>query len=446
MYFLYTLAIIAAFLAFLPVLVYRSVTDGRYRASLGQRFGALPVSLNLDAEVSIWIHAVSVGEALTVRALTAALRERYPHLRLFVSTTTLTGQEVARRDVPAVDGVFFAPFDLAFAVRRSLATIRPALFIAVETEIWPNLLRECRRRGVRTLLVNARISDRSLPRYRIARWFFRRVLADVDRMCAQSDENARRLIEIGADPSRVTVTGSLKFDSLTARPPAGVESGPHRVARYFRVGPDRPVIIAGSTLKGEELPILRAFERVRTQAPRALLVIAPRHPDRFDEVERLARDEGFRTVRRTSLEVDATVRADVVILDTIGELAQLYQVATAVFVGGSLVDAGGHNILEPAVFGRPILFGPFMRNFREIAETFLAAGAAIRVTGEQDLAETLCELLGEPERRRRMGEAASAIIDANRGARERTLAVIEQLLPPAGQSPADVARRQFRLV
>jgi 3-deoxy-D-manno-octulosonic-acid transferase len=311
----------------------------------------------------------------------------------------------------------------------------------METEIWPNLLRECRRRGVRTALVNGRISYRSFPRYRLVRPFFRRVLGDIDRFCVQGDEAVRRLTELGADPARITVTGSLKFDSLESPPTPG--RGPERVLRFFRLSPNRPVLIAGSTLKGEEEAVIRAFNRLRITGQNALLVIAARHPERFADVERLCRQEGLSTVRRSELAIDSEPRVDAVVLDTIGELAQLYQMATAVFVGGSLVAAGGHNILEPAVFGKPIVFGPHMENFAEIAETFLANGAAVQVQSGRELDEVLMSLMNDPVRRARLGAAARALIDTNRGARQKTLAVLTELLPPHDR-PATVV--PFRVI
>jgi 3-deoxy-D-manno-octulosonic-acid transferase len=345
-----------------------------------------------------------------------------------------------------VDGVFYFPFDLGFIVERTLAVVRPRLFVMMETEIWPNLLRSCRRRDIRTLVVNGRISARSYPRYRLIRPLFRRVLADVDRFCVQGEETARRLLDLGADPARITVTGSLKFDSLQPPGAATHESPAHRVLRFFRMPPGRPVIVAGSTLRGEETAVLRAFQRLRAAAGNPLLILAPRHPERFDEVERLAREEGFQTVRRSDLPIDSEPHAEVVVLDTIGELAQLYRVATVVFVGGSLVDAGGHNILEPAVFGKPIVFGSHMQNFREIAETFLASGAAVQVRSEAELSETLRALLGDAPRRAGLGAAASAVVEANRGAKAKTLAVVADLLPPASTGGPWGVVRPFRLV
>jgi len=477
MYVAYSVLTVVFFVLVSPYLLYQAVRYRKYIASLAQRMGYLPVSFNLDGDESIWIHAVSVGEVLTIRALLPELHERHPRLRIFVSTTTMAGQHVARTNLPYVDEVFYFPFDLGFIVNRTLRLVRPRLFVMMETEIWPNLLRACHREGVKTALVNGRISARSYPRYKIARFFFRRVLAHIDRFCMQGEESARRIIEIGAPRDRVTVTGSLKFDSLEFGPgeaqkmsfsqktdaghyrrpaePTVAEADAHyrdpaevghyrgpapnvhdvhqrgrtRVLRYFRVDPARPVIIAASTLRGEEEPVLEAFQRVRATMANALLIVAPRKPERFDEVERIVRRAGWNVARRTDLRVDAEPRHDVVVLNTIGELAQLFQIATVVFVGGSLVDAGGHNILEPAVFGKPIVFGPYMQNFAEIAQTFLDNGAARQVRSEHELEAVLVELLGDPVRRASLGAAARALVEANRGARGKTLAVLADLLP-----------------
>jgi len=429
LHLLYTCLIVVLAIVLSPWFVYQAVRYRKYVGSLAQRMGYLPVSFNLDGDDSIWIHAVSVGEALTSRALAAELRERYPGLRIFLSTTTLTGQQIARTRLPNVDAVFFFPFDLPTFVNRTLRLVRPRLFIMMETEIWPNLLRACKRRSVKTMLVNGRISSRSYPRYRMARAFFRHVLEDVDRFCMQSDESARRIVDIGAPAGRVVVTGSMKFDSLES-PALAAGRGAGRVLRYFRMASGRPVLMAASTLKGEEGYVLSAFAAVRRAHPGTLLIIAPRKTERFAEAETLARAEGLRVVRRTELPVDAEPRADVVILDSIGELAHLFQIATVVFVGGSLVDQGGHNILEPAVHGKPIVFGPYMQNFAEIASTFLQQQAAIQIATAGELPGVCLRLIGDPVERARLGAAARALVEANRGATVRTMQVIADLLPP----------------
>jgi 3-deoxy-D-manno-octulosonic-acid transferase len=462
-YLLYSLATLLTLVALSPYFVYQALRHNKYVGSLRQRLGYLPVSFNLDAEESIWIHAVSVGEVLAARMLITELRRQYPQLKLFLSTTTLAGQQLARRQVADADGVFYFPFDWAFSTRRTLDIVKPRLFVMIETEIWPNLLRECRRRGVKTMLVNGRISYRSFPRYRLVRPLFRRVLGDIDRFCVQGEEASRRLVKLGASPDRIHVTGSLKFDSLELLPTLG--RGRQRVLRFFRISPNRPVLVAGSTLKGEEAAVIRAFNRLRAgrvaerpdepvlagrSAPadrpgNPLLVLAPRRPERFDEVERLCRQEGLSTVRRTDLSIDTEPREDAVVLDTIGELAEVYQIATVVFVGGSLVSAGGHNILEPALFGKPVVVGPHMENFAEIADVFLANDAAVQVRSERELDEAIISLMGDPVRRARLGAAARALIDANRGAKEKTMAVVTSLLTPDAREPGAVVR-PFRVV
>src|SRR5712672_2403885 len=239
MYLAYSLLTLAVFVVVSPYFVYQAIRYKKYIGSLRQRLGFLPISFNFDGEESIWIHAVSVGEALTARALAADLKSRYPRLRLFLSTTTIAGQQVARRSLSNVEAVFYFPFDWTFIVRRTLNLVRPRLFIMMETEIWPNLLHECRRRGVKTVMINGRISSRSYPRYRLVRPFLRRVLADVDRFCMQSKESARRLIDLGGDASRVTDTGSLKFDSLEIPAPPSHGKPRDRVLRFFRLSPSR---------------------------------------------------------------------------------------------------------------------------------------------------------------------------------------------------------------
>jgi 3-deoxy-D-manno-octulosonic-acid transferase len=440
MYFAYSILSLIVFAVVSPWFLYQALRHKKYVGSLRQRLGYLPIALNVDREPSIWIHAVSVGEVLTVKALVSELRERYPRLRLYLSTTTIAGQQVARKQIQQVDGTFYFPFDWTLTLRRTLDMVRPRLFMMMETEIWPNLLRECRKRGVKTLVINGRISARSYPRYRMVRPLFSRVLADIDRFCMQSDESARRIVDLGADPARVTVTGSLKFDSLQAPVPVSHGRPRELVLRCFRIAPSRVVVVAGSTMRPEDAAVLRAFARIRSISPGALLIIAPRQRERFGEVERLAAADGFSVARRSNLPIDSEPRADVVVLDSFGELAQVYQLATVVFVGGSLADYGGHNILEPAIFGKPIVFGPHMHNFREIAETFLGSAAAVQVHSERELEDALRNLITDPARRAGLGAAARALVEANRGARDKTLEVIAELLPAPG------ILRPFRVV
>ena len=315
--------------------------------------------------------------------------------------------------------------------------MRPQLFVMVDTELWPTLLRQCRLRGVKTMLVNGRISDRSYPRYRLVRPFFRHVLAGVDRCCAQSEESGRRLIDLGAPPTRVTVTGNLKFDTLP-QPDSRVPWVRDGVLRAFRIAEGRTVVMAASTHPGEERPVFEAFTRIRRRDPTALLVVAPRHPERCGEVTALAAGYGLETVRRSELPVDGAPRAAVVVLDTVGELATLFKIASVVFLGGSLVPAGGHNVLEPAAWGKPVVFGPHMENFAEIAELFLTNRAACQIPSADALEPALSTLLGDPVQRAALGAAARALVEANRGATDRTLTAMAALLPPAAGAPVGV--------
>ena len=370
MHFLYSVAIVCYALLMAPRLAYGAVRHRKYIGTMRERWGCLPAAINPAGRPSIWIHAVSVGEVQAARTLIPGLRDRYPDHPLWLSTTTQTGRAVAAR-IEAVDGLFYFPLDLPAVIDRVLDRVRPVLFLAVDTELWPNLLRGCARRGVRTMLVNGRISDRSYPRYRLVRWLLRRVLADVDRCCAQSEESARRLIDLGAPPGRVAMTGNLKFDAAAGSSP-DPRPGDDGLPGLFGWSPDRPVLMAASTHPGEEGPVLGAFLQLRTRVPDLVLMLAPRHPERGAEVAALAAERGVAAVRRSRLSEFGAGPADVVVLDTVGELAALFRAATVVFLGGSLVPAGGHNVIEPAVWGKAVVFGPHMENFAEIAELFLA--------------------------------------------------------------------------
>jgi len=438
MYLLYQLAIVAYALLVAPTLLLEMARHGKYRGTLRERWGRLPAAINPDRTPSIWIHAVSVGEVLATRALVPALRARYPDYPVWLSTTTETGRRVAE-GAGGVDGLFYFPIDLSPVVRRVLARVRPVLVVTVDTELWPNLLRHCSRRGVKTALVNGRVSDRSFARYRLAGWFFRRALAPLDLCCAQSEESARRLTVLGVSPARVRVTGNLKFDTLD-RPAPRAGWGPDDVRRVFRLSEGRTVVIAASTHSGEEGPVLDAFAAVRRRDSEALLVLAPRHPERAPELLAMARARGHEAVARTDLPVDREPRAAVVVLDTVGELAALYELATVVFLGGSLVPHGGHNVLEPAVHGKPVVFGPHMHNFAEIAELFLANRAACRIDEASELRPALTRLLADPVERASLGAAARALVEAHRGATGRSLEALAALLPPAA-APAAVVMR-----
>jgi 3-deoxy-D-manno-octulosonic-acid transferase len=424
LHLLYSLFLTLGFVLALPWFLWKGRSTGKYLRTFRERMGRLPVYLNVDGDPSIWIHAVSVGEVLAARPLLPALRERFPRHRVFVSTTTLTGNAVARKSLRGVDGLLFAPFDFPRPVRQAMEVLNPSLLLLVETEIWPNLIHEARRRGTRVALVNGRISTRSFPRYRRVRRLLAGVLGEIDAFLMQGEAHAQRIREMGAAPERIAVTGNLKFDA--------VEPGrlPERLSRLLQSGaaPRGPLWVAGSTVGGEEELVLRAYHHVREQVPEARLLLAPRHPERFDLVPPLVEAAGFRCLRRTALDPAAWRDGEVLLLDTLGELAQIYALATVVFVGGSLAAAGGHNILEPAVAGKPVIVGPHMENFQEIVDQFRAESALVQVGSAEDLGREVAALLLDEEMRRTLGGRARELVARNRGAVRKTVDALSTLL------------------
>ena len=424
MYLLYSVLLAVGFVLALPVFLWRGRATGKYLRTFRERMGRLPVYLNVDGDRSIWVHAVSVGEVLAARPLVLALKARFPALRVLVSTTTLTGNAVAQKSVGGNDGLFYAPFDWPGPVRSALDTVNPALLVLVETEIWPNLIHEARRRGVKVAIVNGRISPRSHQGYVRIRGFLRHVLQEVDLFLMQGEAHAERIRDMGAPAARVRVTGNLKFDSVL------VPRTPEKLRRLLAPESRRghPLFVAGSTAGGEEELVLQAFHQIRECFPDAGLVIAPRHPERFSLVPALVEAAGFPCLRRSALEPGAWKGGEVVLLDTLGELAQVYPLADVVFVGGSLVPVGGHNVLEAAVAGKPVVVGPHMHNFQEIADQFRAAGALVEVRTSADLAREVTSLLTDEVRRRSVGERARALVEKNRGALLATVEALAGLL------------------
>jgi 3-deoxy-D-manno-octulosonic-acid transferase len=421
-YLLYSLALAIAFVLAAPWYLWKGRGTGKYTSSFLERTGRLPASLNADRGPSVWIHAVSVGEVLAARALVAPLKARFPNHKVYVSTTTVTGQGVARRTLSVVDGTFYAPFDLVGPVSRALDLVRPSLLVLVETELWPNLIHQARRRGVRIAVVNGRISDGSFAGYRRARWLLKRVLADVDLFLMQAPAHAERILALGAPPDRVRVAGNLKFDAV------GSSRTSDELEGLFRRSADRPIWVAGSTMPGEEEIVLRAFREVRKAIPSAGLIMAPRHPERCSAVGPLIEAAGFQVARRTLLAPGGWQNGSVVLLDTLGELAQIYPLASVVFVGGSLVPTGGHNVLEPAAAGRAVVVGPHMDNFREIAQAFQSEDALVQIASQDELAGAIVRLLADGDRRAALGARALALVDENRGAVERTAAALAGLV------------------
>jgi len=406
----------------LPFWLYQVARHGKYRRGFFERIGRVPATLRqTSGKRVIWIHAVSVGEVLAVSGLVGLLRNKLPGYRVVISTTTDTGQDLARKRF-GEENVFYFPMDFGFAIRPYFHALRPELVVLAETEFWPNFLRIAPASGARVAVVNARISDRSWPRYLRFRWALRRVLANVDLFLSQTEEDRMRIESIGADPGRLRVAGNLKFDLSLPSPPLIVGT----LRRSLAADGAGPVLVCGSTVEDEEPPLLRAFENVRVSHPRAVMILAPRHPERFETVAALLEQMGIASHRRSRWNGEPLAGA-VLLVDTIGELAALYALADVAFVGGSLVPRGGHNIIEPAQHGVAIVTGNHTENFRDIVGLFQSRDA-VRIVGLAELPLVLMHLLENDAERMALGRRAKETILSQMGASSRTLEALQTLL------------------
>lgn len=417
---LYSAAYVLLLLVTSPFWLVQMLRKGKYRAGLAERLGRVPARLKASAEQSVWTHAVSVGEVLAISGIIGALKSDHPGLPVFVSTTTLAAQKLARERFGA-ENVFYFPLDLGFAIRPYLQRLRPKLIIIAETEFWPNFLRLAHNSGARIAVVNSRISDRSYPGYLRFRPLLHHVLQKVDIFLAQSPADASRLVAIGAAADRVEVSGNLKFEVNTPKQTDLV--GSLRKA----LTPNQPVLVCGSTVEREEEALLSAFQEILQRHPAALMVIAPRHPERFGAVADVIASSGISCRRRSLWNGDGNLQGSILLLDTIGELAALYSVATIAFVGGSLAPRGGHNILEPAQFGKAIVIGPHFENFREIIHIFRAEDA-VEIVEEGNLAVRFLGLLENDARRMQLEQNAMRVMEENRGSTQRTLTALKPFL------------------
>lgn len=427
-YLLYSLALAIVLLVSVPYWTYQMLRHGKYRRGFAERIGRIPTRLGTFANTRvIWIHAVSVGEVLAISGLVEQMRRSLPKYRIVVSTTTDTGQDLARKRF-GEGNTFYFPMDFACAIRPYLRMLRPELVVLAETEFWPNFLRLVHESGARIAVVNARISDRSWPRYQRYTWALRKMLAHVDSFLAQTQQDRARLQSIGADPPRVEVTGNLKFDVSLPPPPPIVED----LRKSLAVEGAGPVLVCGSTVEDEEAPLLKAFENLRVSHPRAVMILAPRHPERFGTVAALLQEMGILSRRRSSWRGEP-LAGGVFLVDTIGELASLYGLADIAFVGGSLVPRGGHNIIEPAQHGVAIVTGSHTENFRDIVGLFQSRNA-VRIVTLAELPLTLMHLLAQDAERISLGQRAKATIESQTGATSRTLEALESLLAEGSQS------------
>jgi 3-deoxy-D-manno-octulosonic-acid transferase len=421
-YLFYSLALALALPLSLPFWLYQILRYGKYWRGFSERMGKVPARLKSGSgQPTIWIHAVSVGEVLAVGGLVGRIRRQFPQWRVVVSTTTDSGQDLARKRF-GEENVFYFPMDFAFAIRPYMRALRPAMVVLAETEFWPNFLRIAHGSGARVAVVNARISDRSWPRYQRFRWALRRMLASVDLFLAQTEQDAARLKSIGADAGRVHVSGNLKFDVSSPAPPAIVETLRHSLAAEGA----GPVLVCGSSVEDEEPLLLRAFENLLVSHPRAVMILAPRHPERFEAVASLLQEMGIAAHRRSRWQGES-LAGGVLLVDTIGELAALYALADVAFVGGSLVPRGGHNIIEPAQHGVAIVTGNHTENFRDIVGLFQSHDA-VRIVGLAELPLMLMHLMDSDAERTALGRRAKETILSQMGATSRTLEALQGLL------------------
>lgn len=424
MYLAYSLLLTLGLVVLIPHFLFQALAHGKYIAGLRQRLGSVP---QVDGKPVIWLHCVSVGETQAARPLAQRLKQEFPHHALVVSTITLTGQTLARdvfRD--QAESVFYFPFDWRWSVRRALKTINPAAVLIMETELWPNFLRECKARHIPVALVNGRISRQSYRRYSLIKFFLRRVLSCLSVAVMQSETDAERLQSLGMARDRLFTAGNLKFDAEVAGELTGRTE---EIRKRFGLRSGTPLVLAASTHSPEEEMMLESIKQLRTKQP-VRLMIAPRRPERFNEVAASIQKSGLSWARKTNPPQPEDTDAAVILLDTIGELPATYSLADVVFVGGSLVDKGGHNVLEPAAAGAAVVTGAHTHNFHAIVDLMVEAGAIVQlpplrnIATIEEITNVFAELLADPEERHALGRRAKQLVTDNQGATDRTIRLI----------------------
>ena len=428
---IYNLIFILLFIVSTPFFLYKMIRFGKYRAGILQRFGLYSVQLKkeLADKNSIWVHAVSVGEILSILPVIEELKNEYSSYKLVVSTTTLTGNRIAREKLQNDIAVIYYPLDFFCSVSRAFKTINPAMIVLTETELWPNFLSRAHGKKIPVALVNARISEKSYKGYYLFRWFLRPLLKRLDVFAVQTQEDAERLKKLGAKPGRVKVVGNIKYAASVV---SGIDEVQiQRLYEVFGYTGNDQIIVCGSTHEGEENVLLDIWQKLKSSFPMLRMIIAPRHPERWKKVEELIRRKGVSCMKRTILTDNGAASPDVVLLDTMGELASIYSIATIVFIGKSLFHYGGQNILEPASLAKPVIFGPHMENFNQISKQFLSAGAAVQVSDEVELEHVMVKLLEHPDECRNIGVKAREIVMSNQGAARKTFSLVKEVLRTA---------------
>lgn len=437
MFLIYDAIFILFALIYLPIFLIKK----KWHKDFFARFGFLDEKCfdKLKDSRPIWIHAVSVGEAKAAQPLLNRLRGAFPDKKFVLSTVTKTGNKVAKKIVLPQDLLIYLPMDLSFAVRKFLDAINPCCFIIVETELWPNLILELSERKIPIVVVNGRISKRSLKGYSILRPLFKHTLSKVNLFCMQTNKDAESIVGLGAPVERVRVVGSVKFDIATHGASEKTREEIQVFSKILGISPYSQLIVAGSTHKPEEELILRIYKILFAQYSRLRLLIAPRHIERSPNIERLVRNFGLEPALFSKLSSQKPADDKVIILDTLGQLNLIYSFATIVFVGGSMVDKGGHNLIEPAVFSKPIIFGPYMSNFQDIAQLFVEKEAAMQVKDEKHLFEACADLLRNPGLRNELGQKARQMVESSKGATERHTQLIRNLMSAPG---ADIGAKE----
>ncbi|WP_408955126.1 3-deoxy-D-manno-octulosonic acid transferase [Natroniella sp. ANB-PHB2] len=426
-YIIYDILFLVLFILYLPVLLYKMIVKGKYREGILERFGFLAAEKveHFREQPTIWVHAVSVGETVAASAVVTEIRKRYPEYKILFSTVTDTGQGMARQIVAEADETIYFPLDFSWVVSRVLKQVDPEVVILTETELWPNFIRLAKDNGAKIMLANGRISDSSFAGYKYLGPILKDMLTKVDLFSMQSQQDLEYIQGLGAEQAKVYNNGNTKFDQDYAQPDSSKED---ELYQEFKLNKEEPILVVGSTHPNEEEQLLPLYQKLKEEFADLVMILAPRHIKRAEEIKRLYQKEGIKTVLRTAIEVRNPNQDSVIILDTIGELAQVYGIADLVFVGGSLIEKGGHNILEPAVHGKLVFFGPYMFNFKANTRLVLDYGVGIQVDGVVELTEEMLYYLRNESELKKKGRQAVQMIEDNKGAAERNAELVKKLL------------------
>lgn len=427
MYVIYGFLIYLFFLISSPYFIYKLLTTKKYRAGIKERLGFLDRRFKeiKPGKRRIWIHAVSVGEVIAASLLIKRIRELWPNETLILTTVTETGNNTAKARINEADIITFFPLDIGWSVRRFRNSLNPDICIIMETEIWPNFLKIISENKMPLLIVNGRLSEKSYRGYKVGKIFFKKALKNISAFSMQTDSDAERIMLLGADKEKICVTGNLKFDQVFK---AGSQMN-QDIAIELKLPAGCKILVLGSTHNGEEEILISVYKKLKTKFHDLFMIIAPRHPERFSEVEDLLIKSSIKFCRRTKIKEETILGKEAILLDTIGELSKIYSIATIVFMGGSLVPVGGHNILEPAVFKKPVLFGRYMHNFRDIAELFVNSGGGIQISEPSEIEKKISDLLSNPYKQKEIGRNAYSLFEKNLGATERNIEIIKKFFP-----------------